>query len=143
MKKFFNDFKNFAVKGNVVDMAVGIIIGSAFSTLVKSLVENILNPLIGLLFQVNLDKIGFTVGLMDKQVFFGIGAFISSIINFLLLALILFCIIKAKNRINELALKNKKKEEETKEEEPDTNELLKEILVELKKQNEDKEQNQN
>ena len=46
MKKFLSDFKSFAVKGNVVDMAVGIIIGSAFSALVKSLVENILNPLI-------------------------------------------------------------------------------------------------
>ena len=58
MKKFLSDFKSFAIKGNVIDMAVGIIIGSAFSALVKSLVEYILNPLIGLLLQVNLDKIG-------------------------------------------------------------------------------------
>lgn len=140
MKKFLSDFKSFAVKGNVVDMAVGIIIGSAFSTLVKSLVENILNPLIGLLFQINLDKIGWNVGLGEKQVFFAVGSFVSSIINFLLLSFILFCIVRAKTKINDLATRGKKTEETPPQPEPSTNEILADILVELKKQNKDEKQ---
>lgn len=140
MKKFLSDFKSFAVKGNVVDMAVGIIIGSAFSALVKSLVENILNPLIGLLFQINLDKIGWNVGLGEKQVFFAVGSFVSSIINFLLLTFILFCIVRAKTKINDLATRGKKTEETPPQPEPSTNEILADILVELKKQNKDEKQ---
>ena len=140
MKKFLSDFKSFAVKGNVVDMAVGIIIGSAFSALVKSLVENILNPLIGLLFQINLDKIGWNVGLGEKQVFFAVGSFVSSIINFLLLTFILFCIVRAKTKINDLATRGKKTEENPPQPEPSTNEILADILVELKKQNKDEKQ---
>lgn len=140
MKKFLSDFKSFAVKGNVVDMAVGIIIGSAFSALVKSLVENILNPLIGLLFQINLDKIGWNVGLGEKQVFFAVGSFVSSIINFLLLTFILFCIVRAKTKINDLATRGKKTEENPPQPEPSTNEILADILVELKKQNKDDKQ---
>lgn len=140
MKKFLSDFKTFAVKGNVVDMAVGIIIGSAFSALVKSLVENILNPLIGLLFQINLDKIGWNVGLGEKQVFFAVGSFVSSIINFLLLTFILFCIVRAKTKINDLATRGKKTEENPPQPEPSTNEILADILVELKKQNKDDKQ---
>lgn len=140
MKKFLSDFKSFAVKGNVVDMAVGIIIGSAFSALVKSLVENILNPLIGLLFQINLDKIGWNVGLGEKQVFFAVGSFVSSIINFLLLTFILFCIVRAKTKINDLATRGKKIEESPPQPEPSTNEILADILVELKKQNKDDKQ---
>ena len=140
MKKFLSDFKSFAVKGNVVDMAVGIIIGSAFSALVKSLVENILNPLIGLLFQINLDKIGWNVGLGEKQVFFAVGSFVSSIINFLLLTFILFCIVRAKTKINDLATRGKKTEETPPQPEPSKNEILADILVELKKQNKDEKQ---
>ena len=140
MKKFLSDFKSFAVKGNVVDMAVGIIIGSAFSALVKSLAENILNPLIGLLFQINLDKIGWNVGLGEKQVFFAVGSFVSSIINFLLLTFILFCIVRAKTKINDLATRGKKTEENPPKPEPSTNEILADILVELKKQNKDDKQ---
>ena len=140
MKKFLSDFKSFAVKGNVVDMAVGIIIGSAFSALVKSLVENILNPLIGLLFQINLDKIGWNVGLGEKQVFFAVGSFVSSIINFLLLTFILLCIVRAKTKINDLATRGKKTEETPPQPEPSTNEILADILVELKKQNKDEKQ---
>ncbi|MDD6957674.1 MAG: large conductance mechanosensitive channel protein MscL [Sphaerochaetaceae bacterium] len=140
MKKFLSDFKSFAIKGNVVDMAVGIIIGSAFSTLVKSLVENILNPLIGLLFQINLDKIGWNVGLGEKQVFFAVGSFISAIINFLLLSFILFCIVRAKTKINDLATRGKKTEETPPQPKPSTNEILADILVELKKQNKDEKQ---
>lgn len=140
MKKFLSDFKSFAVKGNVVDMAVGIIIGSAFSALVKSLVENILNPLIGLLFQINLDKIGWNVGLGEKQVFFAVGSFVSAILNFLLLSFILFCIVRAKTKINDLATRGKNTEETPPQPEPSTNEILADILVELKKQNKDQNQ---
>lgn len=143
MKKFLSDFKSFAIKGNVIDMAVGIIIGSAFSALVKSLVEYILNPLIGLLLQVNLDKIGWHVGLGEKQVFFAFGSFISAIINFLVLAFILFCIVRAKTKLNDLATKNKKDQTEEKKPEPTTNELLCDILAELKKQNEGENSSQN
>ncbi len=105
MRKFISEFKDFAMKGNVMDMAVGIIIGSAFTGIVTSLVDNILSPLIGLLTRGNFD--GLSVE------FFGVtlkyGSFIMAVINFLIVAFVLFIIIKAMNRARNLG---KKKEEE-------------------------------
>ena len=97
MKNFMKEFKEFAIKGNVIDMAIGVMIASGFGQIVASLTENIINPIIGILFSTDLSSIGIT--LFDGKVFIGIGAFISSIINFLILAFVLFTIVKAVNKI--------------------------------------------
>ena len=124
MKKFLEEFKAFALKGNMVDMAIGMIIATAFSSLVKSLTETIINPLVGLLFQVNLDGVGLRVLFGEKEVFFAFGTFISAIINFIILAFVLFCILKIVNRF--------RKKNESQPKAPSTNEILTEILDEIK-----------
>ncbi len=107
MRKFISEFKEFAMKGNVMDMAVGIIIGSAFTGIVTSLVDNILSPLIGLLTRGNFD--GLAVD------FFGVtlkyGSFIMAVINFLIVAFVLFVIIKAMNKAKSLGQKQEEEAE--------------------------------
>ena len=132
MKKFLREFKNFALKGNMFDMAVGVLIGGAFSGLVKSLTDNIISPLIGLLFQMNLENVGLTVHFGSKTVFFGFGAFLSSLINFFILALVLFCILKFINKLMNPIKQKIEPENEVKK--PTTEELLTEILTVLKDQ---------
>ena len=80
MKKFFNEFKEFAMKGNVMDMAVGIIIGAAFTAIVTSLVNDILSPIIGLLVRVDFNDLAVTVSGVDLKY----GSFIMAIINFII-----------------------------------------------------------
>ncbi|MCI6821587.1 MAG: large conductance mechanosensitive channel protein MscL [Clostridiales bacterium] len=107
MRKFISEFKEFAMKGNVMDMAVGIIIGSAFTGIVTSLVDNILSPVIGLLTRGNFD--GLAVD------FFGVtlkyGSFIMAVINFLIVAFVLFVIIKAMNKAKSLGQKQEEEAE--------------------------------
>ena len=129
MKKFMEEFKAFISRGNVMDMAVGIIIGGAFQAIINSLVNDILMPLIGMIIK--------TESLADLKVMVGTaeityGAFIAAIINFLLMALVLFIIVKAMNTIRE---KTKKEEEEAPKEDSDEVKLLKEIRDSLKKGN--------
>jgi len=107
MKKFLEEFKEFSLKGNVMDMAVGVIIGAAFQNIVTSLIDNIINPLIGLIFQTDFSNVVIHMGKVDL----GIGSFVSAVINFLLMALVLFCIVKSINTVKDLAEKNKKPEE--------------------------------
>ncbi|WP_333791821.1 large conductance mechanosensitive channel protein MscL [Muricomes intestini] len=106
MKNFIKEFKEFISRGNVMDMAVGIIIGGAFTAIVSSLVDDIINPILGLFGGANLDKL--KVSLLG-EVTLNYGKFIAAIINFLLMALILFLIIKALNKASSL---RPKKEEE-------------------------------
>lgn len=103
IKKFISEFKAFALKGNVMDMAIGVIIGGAFSSIVTSLTDNFINPLIAVITGgVKTDADGnpqivggsFTINGVD----FSYGAFISAIINFLIIALILFLLLKAINK---------------------------------------------
>ena len=105
MKKFLKEFKEFALKGNVMSMAVGVIIGAAFQDIVKALTGSFINPLIQLI-----TGGGTTVGgtFSINGVVFDYGAFITAIINFIIMALILFCLIKAMNKLLTLG----KKEEE-------------------------------
>lgn len=112
MKKFFAEFKEFISKGSVMDMAVGIIIGGAFTAIVTSLVDDIISPLLGLLGGMNFDALVAEFG----GVVLPYGKFITAIINFILIALVLFCIIKALNKAKSAAEKLKKKEEEAEEE---------------------------
>ncbi len=95
MKKFLQEFKAFALKGNVMSLAVGVIIGGAFQGVVTSLTDNILSPLIGLFTRQNFD---------DKALeFLGVtlryGAFLTSVINFLIMALVVFLLVRAMNRL--------------------------------------------
>ena len=125
------EFKEFISKGNVVDLAVGVIIGGAFGKIVSSLVDNILMPLIGLLLGgVNFSELSFKV----KDATVNYGLFIQNIVDFLIIALCVFLIVKAINKMSNL----KKKEETKKEEKPaksDEVKLLEEIRDLMKKKN--------
>lgn len=106
MKKFMEEFKAFISRGNVMDMAVGIIIGGAFTSIVSSLVEDIINPILGMFGGMNFDKLSIT---LLGEATLNYGKFITAVINFLIMALIVFVIMKTMNGIGE---KLKKKEEE-------------------------------
>jgi large conductance mechanosensitive channel len=95
MKNFMKEFKEFISRGNVMDMAVGIIIGGAFTAIVNSLVEDIINPLLGCF--VSMDFSAWKIPLVGEASL-GIGNFINAIISFLIMAFILFSIIKAMNK---------------------------------------------
>ena len=112
MKKFFEEFKAFALKGNMMDMAIGVIIGGAFSTLVTSLTDNLISPILGILGKVNFDAMMWDV-FGDGKLVFKYGAFITAVINFLIMAFVLFCIVKAMNKLMEMG-----KHEEPAAEEP-------------------------
>ena len=117
MKKFFEEFKAFISKGNVMDLAVGVIIGGAFQSIVNSLVNDILMPLLSMLTGgVNFASWAITVGKgeLENPATLTYGNFISAIINFLLMALVLFLIIKAMNSAKSALAKPKAAEEEEK-----------------------------
>lgn len=109
MKKFLKEFKEFISRGNVMDMAVGIIIGGAFTSIVSSLVSDIINPILGLFGGMNFDQLKITL-LGEATLYY--GRFITAVINFLIMALVIFVIIKA---MNTAATKFHHKEEEEKE----------------------------
>ena len=96
IKKFFDEFKAFAMRGNVLDMAVGVVIGGAFTAIVTALVEDIINPLIGLFFKADFSDV--VIGLGGSSI--KIGEFVNSIINFLIVAFVLFVTIKAINMLH-------------------------------------------
>ena len=106
MKKFFAEFKTFALRGNVIDMAIGVVIGGAFSSIVTSLVNDIISPLIGLLFQNDFSALTASFG----GITLAYGAFLTAVINFVIVAFTLFLVIKAINTANSIA--RCKKEEE-------------------------------
>ena len=132
MKKFLKEFKEFAVKGNMFDMAIGVIMGGAVTKVITSIVTDLMNPLIGLVVGkgANLADLKFTVNGVD----FTYGVFLNNLLDFLLIALMIFLMVKGINK-----MRNLKKDEEVKEVpiEPEissTDKLLTEILEELKKQ---------
>ena len=117
MKKFFNEFKAFISRGNVMDMAVGVIIGASFKAIVDSLVADVINPVLGIFGGKDFSQY---VLQLPGEATLNYGNFISSIINFLLMAFIIFCIVKFLNGMNELAAKLTKKKEEEKPAAPTT-----------------------
>lgn len=126
-KKFIDEFKSFALKGNVMDMAIGVIIGAAFGNIVTALTDNFINPLIAVCTGgAEKDENGVmqVVGGSFKinGIEFKYGAFISAVVNFLIIALILFILLKAVNKA--MTIGKKKEEEEKKEEAPDPNIVL-------------------
>ena len=112
MKKFMKEFKEFALKGNVMDLAIGVIIGGAFAAIVTALTEHIISPIIGCFISGGLE--GWTVKIWKADL--GIGAFIMAIINFIIIALVLFLLIKGMNKM----INMRKKVEEEPEAEPTT-----------------------
>ena len=135
MKKFFLEFKEFAMRGNVLDMAVGVILGGAFGKITTSLVNDVFMPLIGMLIGgVDLGKLNIVLKPATdtaEAVTLGIGTFLTTIIDFVLVAFVIFLMIKTINRFR------RKKEEEPALEEPKgptAEELLAEIRDLLKEQ---------
>ena len=142
MKKFFEEFKTFISKGNVMDMAIGVIVGGAFGAITSSLVANVVTPLLAALFRSpNTDALNITLRAGDpaagvEPIVLGLGTFIGTVINFLVIALVLFSVIKAFNKARELSEKKKEEEAaaaEPEEPKPTTEELLTAILEEMKK----------
>lgn len=105
MKKMIREFKEFALRGNVMDLAVGMIIGAAFQAIVKSLVHDVISPVIGLFANTDLSYLVLTVGEVEIRY----GAFLTAVINFVIMAAIIFLLVKG---MNTLANIGKKKERE-------------------------------
>ena len=132
MKKFFGEFKTFIMRGNVMDLAVGVIIGGAFQAIVTAFINDLIMPFIGLLtgginFNEQFVILKLPEGVEAAEVTYanaaelgasiwGYGAFITAVINFLIMALVIFMLVKAINKASEIG----KKKEEEKEEEPTT-----------------------
>ncbi|MCL2486805.1 MAG: large conductance mechanosensitive channel protein MscL [Oscillospiraceae bacterium] len=104
MKKFLGEFREFVFRGNVINLAVGIIIGAAFQSIVASLTENILSPIIGLFANTNFDTLSVSVAGAEIRY----GAFITSVINFLIMAFVVFLLVKAVSRIARMGEKSGK-----------------------------------
>lgn len=153
-KGFFAEFKEFIMRGNVLDMAIGVVIATAFGKITTALVNNIIMPAIGMLIgDIDLSQWDIVISeakmaadgvTVEKEaVVIGIGAFLVTIIDFLIIAFVIFALIKGFAKAKEISetklLKKKKEEEEAIEEAapaPTTEELLAEILAELKAKNE-------
>ena len=104
MKQFFEEFKKFALRGNVIDLAVGVIIGGAFSSITSSLVNDVISPLIGLVANTDLSYLVFTI----KDVEVRYGSFLTAVINFVIMAFVIFLLVKGLNALSNVG---KKKEE--------------------------------
>lgn len=125
-KGLVKEFRTFIERGNVIDLAVGVVIGSAFGKIVSSIVDDILMPLIGVLIG-GLDFSNLSIKVGDARVMY--GSFIQNVIDFLIIAVCVFILVKAVNKFT-------KKKEEPKEEAPKKSAeevLLEEILKEIKK----------
>ena len=101
MKKFFEEFKAFAIKGNAMDLAVGMMVGAAFTAIVTSLVNNIISPLIGLLVKVDFSDLVWTIDGVDVQY----GAFIMAVLNFVIVGFVLFMVVKALTQLQSIGKK--------------------------------------
>ncbi len=109
MKKFIEEFKSFAMKGNMIDLAVGVVIGSAFTAIVNSIVDDLIMPILSILtgsldfsnlfLALNGEKYATLSAVPDGVAVFAYGKFITAVINFLIIALVLFVIIKQLNKL--------------------------------------------
>ena len=133
-KKVLGEFKTFIERGNVIDLAVGVVIGSAFSKIVTSVVNDLLTPLIGIVLG-GLDFSNLSIIVGESQINYGL--FINNVIDFFIIAICVFILVKF---INKITKKKEVKEEEKIEEPKKSNEelLLEEILKEIKKSNKNK-----
>lgn len=105
IKKFMAEFKEFALRGNVMDLAIGVIIGAAFQSIINSLVNDVLSPLIGLVAQTDLSYLVLTINDVDVKY----GSFLTAVINFLIMVFVIFLLVKGMNALSNLG---KRAEEE-------------------------------
>ena len=125
-----NEFKSFVLRGNVMDLAVGVLIGAAFQNLVTSLTTNIISPILGCFSEVDFSQFVLKIGNLNLTY----GKFITDVINFVIMAFVIFILVKSMNALENIG---KKKEEELEEVAPtksDETILLEEIRDLLKKQ---------
>lgn len=124
MKKFMQEFKEFAMRGNMLDLAIGIIIGGAFTTIVNSLVNDVINPLLGLIIgDIDFSNLfialdGNTYATLAEAEELGVsvfkyGSFISNVINFIIMALVVFLMVKVINHVRNLGKKEEAPAEPT------------------------------
>ena len=145
MKKLINEFKAFIMRGNVLDMAIGVVIASAFGKITTSLVNDLILPLVSWICgSRDMTALNLIVrpavyneagDVVKEAITLGFGSFIGTVIDFLLIALVVFAIVKVANKAHDLAHKKEEEAEAAPEEppKPTTEELLSEILEELKK----------
>jgi large conductance mechanosensitive channel len=107
MKQFMQEFREFAFKGNVMNLAVGVIIGASFQGVVTSLTQNILSPIIGLFARQNFDSLMLKIGNVEIKY----GAFITSVANFFIMAFVIFLMVRAMNAFRTLSDNTKKKKD--------------------------------
>ena len=108
MKKILDEFKEFISRGNVLDMAVGIIIGGAFTNVVSSLVKDIINPFLGLFGGMNFDRLSWNI---VGDVTLNYGSFLTTILNFLIMAFVVFLIVKVMNTVSDRFARKKEEED--------------------------------
>jgi large conductance mechanosensitive channel len=131
MKNFIEEFKAFAMRGNVVDLAVAVVIGTAFGKIVTSLVENIVTPLIGVLLGgVDFTGYAYTVGEGEAAASIAYGMFIQSVFDFVIIALAIFVAIKALSKLQKKEAEKPAEPAAT----PEDIQLLREIRDSLKRQ---------
>ncbi len=143
MKKFISEFKEFIMRGNVMDMAVGVIVATAFGKITTSLVNDLFMPFISWLFGTrDMSALNLLVrpevvkdgAVVQEAITIGFGSFVAVVIDFLLMSLVVFMILKLFNKARALTEKPAEEpEEEAEEEAPTAEQLLAEILDELKK----------
>ena len=108
-----NEFKDFIAKGNVMDMAVGIIIGAAFTSIVKSLVTDLINPIIGVFTGgIDFSGLGYKLGEAEDAAVFAYGNFLMAVINFLIVAFVVFMLVKVVNKAKDTAASKEEAAEE-------------------------------
>lgn len=100
-KGFISEFKKFIMRGNVMDMAVGVIVGGAFTAIVTSLNQDILTPILGIFGGIDFSNLKVKLGTGESAPVLCYGNFITAVINFLITALVIFCIVKLINKIND------------------------------------------
>lgn len=141
MKKFIEEFKKFIMRGNVLDMAIGVVIATAFGKITSSLVNDLLMPFISWLcgsrdmsaLNIVLRPAEIVNGeVVNEAIIFGLGNFVGTVIDFLLIALVVFLILKAFNKASELSHRKAEEEAQAQPPKPSTEELLSQILEEIK-----------
>ena len=141
MKRLIEEFKKFIMRGNVLDMAIGVVIATAFGKITSSLVNDLLMPFISWLCG-SRDMSALNIVLrpaevvngevVNEAIIFGLGSFVGTVIDFLLIALVVFLILKAFNKASELSHRKSEEEAQAQPPKPTTEELLTEILEEIK-----------
>lgn len=116
MKKFLEEFKTFALKGNMIDLAVGMIIGSAFTGIVGSLVNDIFMPLLSIFTgKINFDDLMIVLGSGDNAATINYGTFLTQLVNFLVVSFVIFLLVRQLNKLQRSHAKEEIKEETEKE----------------------------